>query len=65
MKLSLFPYDPNRPTAALDAHSICNEYAAVIKQITRQRNTRLRVSQYLQISGNIALMLPYSYGASP
>jgi hypothetical protein len=35
--------------AALGAYSTCNEHAAVIKRITRQRNTNLR-PQYLQIS---------------
>jgi hypothetical protein len=46
------------PEAALGAYLTCNEYAAVIKRITRQLNTSLRASQYMQISGNIALMLP-------
>ncbi len=48
----------NRPGAALGAYSTCNEYAAVIKRIARQLNTSLRASQYMQVSGNIALMLP-------
>jgi hypothetical protein len=47
-----------RPQADLGAYSICNEYAAVIKQITHQRNTSLRTPKYLQVSSNIALMLP-------
>jgi hypothetical protein len=32
----------NRPIPALGAYSSCNEYAAVIKQITHPRNTSLR-----------------------
>jgi hypothetical protein len=31
--------DCNRPVAALGAYSTCNEYAAVIKRISRQLNT--------------------------
>jgi hypothetical protein len=49
-----------QPKAAFGAYSTCNEYAAVVKWISRQRNTRLRASQYLQIFGNIALMLPWA-----
>ena len=33
--------------AALGAYSTCNEHAAVIKRITRQRNSSLRAPQYL------------------
>jgi hypothetical protein len=47
-----------RPEAALGAYSTCNEFAAVVKRIARQLNTSLRASQCMQISGNIAFMLP-------
>jgi uncharacterized protein involved in type VI secretion and phage assembly len=39
---------------ALGANSTCDEYAAVIKRITRQLNTSLRASQNMQISDKIA-----------
>ena len=53
-----FGYSRKRPQAALGAYSTSNKYAVVIKRITLQRFTSFRASQYMQISGNITLILP-------
>ena len=57
-KYMLFLVQISMQMHTLGAYSTCNEHAAVIKRITRQRNSSLRAPQYLQISGYEKTLAP-------